>query len=831
MKGISIYIIVFFALVCCSIVSSSGLGEINRVNVTMSVYLENNFPKFTAAFKAINPDLWTEITNAPVDLGNTYTVFAVNDTYFNASHVSDATAATFEYHVHGPGPVAVFSSPPALNFTTLDTNYSPPTLDGNKQVLSFSIGNGTKGVLDTFINKNQSAFIVEYNLQATNGMIQSVSEVLHIPSQNVAEVLPASSFSILASLVNVVKFDANPNYLTLLAPVDKAFDTLYSEVPMGPIYKAYFLSNLTSVADSIRAVLTNHVLNRTFYPETLTTGSTTFYTISGSATYVNYENGVVRILESPTGHEVSQVVDPNYIADNGVSHGINQVLIPSGFGLPLSDLLNLLNATDFLSALNRTNLLGDTAARTYFVPTNNVSNIANLNETQVFYYIADTASVSFDNEFAPTLLNLTSLNGGQQHLFLDTVHFNTTNGTDSYTRVNTVKVVSPVPYTTVRGSKVYLIGDAIPVPQLASETLKDNKDTSDFVGLYTERELSGNDLYNIDTNKTTLFVPTNEAFGKVPLGYVGFLRVNSSRSIEVAKQILNNHAAVQQAAYEIPANTVTVYQSANNRNPISVNSTGLSNGTQTIHVNSAAAVQPIPTLTANGVIYYIDGLIVPADVKFTATDVLEGLALENMGGDNKYGDYSTQLEHYEQTGLTNEVLESTAPFTLFAYSNAAWDNSATSFPRGDLNSSADAGKFEELRTLLEFGVVYGENVEELNQSNILIPGNRTNATIEVTKAGPGEKTQVTLRTQDGKSYTATVIAATTTSYNQTIYGLDRVLGAEAREESSGKKLPTWALVLIIVGGIIIGLILLALIVAVVWYLFIRPNREGYRALN
>ncbi len=193
-----------------------------------------------------------------------------------------------------------------------------PTQEGSDLTVTGS-GSGSSATI------NGSAKIIAADIEASNGLIQGIDEVLippgvdlNAPSENVVELLSNNpDYSTLANLMNTAGLSntlSGAGPFTVFAPDNAAFDALPQEQ----------LDALAANPNLLRQVLNYHVTAGELTTAELTTtqvnsleGSTLDIVVSGDTVTVNG----------------AKVVDPNLLASNGVVQGINAVLIPPGLEL------------------------------------------------------------------------------------------------------------------------------------------------------------------------------------------------------------------------------------------------------------------------------------------------------------------------------------------------------------------------------------------------------------------------------------------------------------------------------------------------------------------
>jgi transforming growth factor-beta-induced protein len=148
------------------------------------------------------------------------------------------------------------------------------------------------------------------DIEASNGVAHVIGQVL-LPSFASRTVIDLESdYSILLSLIVTAELEATlrGGAWTLFAPNNAAFDKLGQGT----------LSSLGS--DDLTKMLNYHAIPRVFTSEKLSNGAT-LVTAEGSSVSISVVNGQVMVNDS-------NVVTPDILAINGVTHGIDTVLTP-----------------------------------------------------------------------------------------------------------------------------------------------------------------------------------------------------------------------------------------------------------------------------------------------------------------------------------------------------------------------------------------------------------------------------------------------------------------------------------------------------------------------
>lgn len=262
-----------------------------------------------------------------------FTVFAPTDDAFRAAGFADAAAinaapaatltSILQYHVVS-GSVA--SSSIAVGQTARPTSLST---NGTVYVSKAASTSGTTG---TGVSVN-GARVVQADVQASNGVIHVIDQVLLPPAGNILAVAQAdTSLSLLTAAalrggaLVTGALSSTATALTVFAPTNAAFRA--AGFPTAAAINAAPEATLT-------AVLTNHVIaNARAYSPTLTSGPIATFG-GGSLTATVGTGGSVTLLSRGNATNVSNVLantptarNRDINATNGVIHKIDRVLLP-----------------------------------------------------------------------------------------------------------------------------------------------------------------------------------------------------------------------------------------------------------------------------------------------------------------------------------------------------------------------------------------------------------------------------------------------------------------------------------------------------------------------
>ncbi|MFL1013543.1 fasciclin domain-containing protein [Flavisericum labens] len=239
---------------------------------------------------------------------NQLTVFAPTDAAFAKYGLNQQNISSF------PGiiDILLYHAVAGKVFSTDLSNGFVPTLNGAAVEVSLDSG--------VMINTSE---VVLANIEARNGVIHAIDDILFPPTQNLVELASslAPEFSVLltaatkANLAGVLMGDGPYEQLTVFAPTNQAFIDFLN---VSNVEEATEVVNSLS-ADVLAPILLYHVVEGRVYSSDLSSGAVT--TLNGD---------FVLDLENLTINDNTMLVPSllNVQATNGVIHVINAVLTP-----------------------------------------------------------------------------------------------------------------------------------------------------------------------------------------------------------------------------------------------------------------------------------------------------------------------------------------------------------------------------------------------------------------------------------------------------------------------------------------------------------------------
>lgn len=441
---------------------------------------------------------------------------------------------------------------------------------------------------------NGSSDVVEADLEATNGFIHGIDEVL-LPSAirialgqpNLVDVAQESGqFETLIGLVEDVGLTTTLQYLgpyTAFAPTDDAFTALFEEVDPG-----------TLTEEQITFILTYHVISG----EGIASGDlASEQAVESAAEELLYitsdeENGV-------TVNGNSSVIDADVEASNGLIHVVDNVLLPNAFLNTVEVAQKNYNFTTLVDLIVQADLAEAVASQefTVFAPTNEAfdalfaevdpsSLTAEQLEEIILYHTipgATIASGDLEAQQAPA-------SSTDENLYI------TVDG-DVVVNGNSTVVTADVASNNgiIHAVDTVLLPNAfVDVPSIAQK----NYDLSTLVGLLVDNDLVGTLQGD---GPFTVFAPTNAAFEAIS-------DVVETLTPEQVVDVLTYHvlAANVESGDIMPPQTATML----NEQDITIDVEG-DVVTITDAAGGTAEVTVADQIGTNGVVHIIDAVLIP----------------------------------------------------------------------------------------------------------------------------------------------------------------------------------------------------------------------------
>ena len=362
-------------------------------------------------------------------------------------------------------------------------------------------------------------------------------------------------------------------------------------------------------------------------------------------------------------------------ADNGVIHVIDAVLMPPAEkGTPTMNIVDTaVAAGDFgtlVTALQAagldTTLADETQSFTVFAPTD--AAFAMIDPVTLDLLLADTEALSdvllqhvvsgeVSSVTAYTLNGLSAATASGAEIpvainsELDTLTFGgaTVTTTDIYTTNGVIHVIDMV-----------VVAD-VELPSPPASIVDVAVANGSFTTLVAALQATGLDTVLDDPDATfTVFAPTDAAFGLLGQGAVSALLDDP----DTLKNILLYH--VIQGSEVLQDGALTVAQSDANKVEMANGAeTALSLANNTLFVNKSA-VSLADVMADNGVIHVVDQVITVPAAKGEPTQTIVDIAASN-------DDFSTLVTALTAADLVTTLSDTSATFTVFAPTNAAFD--------------------------------------------------------------------------------------------------------------------------------------------------------------
>ena len=446
---------------------------------------------------------------------------------------------------------------------------------------------------------------------------------------------------------------------TVFAPTDDAFALLGDET----------IAALLDDTDTLTDILTYHVIGAEIDSSAaISSAGSTVEMVNGDSTGLSLD-GDNLLVNTVT------VTTVDVEADNGVIHVIDAVLIPpADKGTPTMNIVDTaVSAGDFgtlVTALQAAGLdatlADETQTFTVFAPTD--AAFALIDPDTLDLLLADTEALSdvllqhvvsgeVSSVTAYTLngLSATTVSGAEIPVAinseLDTLTFGgaTVTTTDIYTTNGVIHVIDMV-----------VVAD-VELPSPPASIVDVAVANGSFTTLVAALQATGLDTVLDDPDATfTVFAPTDAAFGLLGQGAVSALLDDP----DTLKNILLYH--VIQGSEVLQDGALTVAQSEANKVEMANGAkTALSLANNTLFVNKSA-VALADVMADNGVIHVVDQVITVPTAKGEPTQTIVDIAASN-------DDFSTLVTALTAADLVTTLSDTSATFTVFAPTNAAFD--------------------------------------------------------------------------------------------------------------------------------------------------------------
>jgi uncharacterized surface protein with fasciclin (FAS1) repeats len=446
---------------------------------------------------------------------------------------------------------------------------------------------------------------------------------------------------------------------TVFAPTDDAFALLGDET----------ITALLDDTETLSDILTYHVIGAEIDSSAaIASAGSTVEMVNGDSTGLSLD-GDNLLVNTVT------VTTVDVEADNGVIHVIDAVLIPPvDKGTPTMNIVDTAvaagNFGTLVTALQAAGLdatlADETQSFTVFAPTD--AAFAMIDPDTLDLLLADTEALSdvllqhvvsgeVGSITAYTLngLSAATVSGAEIPVSinseLDTLTFGgaTITTTDIYTTNGVIHVIDMV-----------VVAD-VELPSPTASIVDVAVANGSFTTLVAALQATGLDTVLDDPDATfTVFAPTDAAFGLLGQGAVSALLDDP----DTLKNILLYH--VIQGSEVLQDGALTVAQSEANKVEMANGAeTALSLANNTLFVNKSA-VALADVMADNGVIHVVDQVISVPGAKGEPTQSIVDIAASN-------DDFSTLVTALTAADLVSTLSDTSATFTVFAPTNAAFE--------------------------------------------------------------------------------------------------------------------------------------------------------------
>lgn len=697
-------------------------------------------------------------------------------------------------------------------------------------------------------NGQESAKIVDSNIEATNGVVHAIDKILPLPVY-LDETLSLSSdtqeFYDYAKIAKINHELRNAQGNTIFVSKGEVFGDALSD------YEKEYLLHQEAGRHDLARYLNHQIVPKVFYAGDFKEGKTALKTVEGSEDLEIVVQNKTGFFKTITVNGV-KIIHSDVLAANGVIHVLEEPLLPKNkdfIKLTARKALHGLNASRFIDLFDE----------------NGLGSYLDNDESDVITILAPPND-ALENDFSPIFPNIKTREWLKYHIvhgrfepsdlidgqLLETEsHYDL--GEDHYQRLDvhiatqnrgfkdTIQFgkagVLGDPVHVGKNLIIYPISNALDLPRDALSRLPVNLDLSTFVAsLYA----SDADHVISKAHAITLFAPTNEAFSRLGLTAKYLLQPESKEKLE---QVVTYHA-VRGLFYENSTSEGEHHETTlSSGSSITLNKTadgfflrgsGAADGEDRSVI---AKVVESDILISNGVIHTVDRVEIPNSVEITNKDLLSAEGT------------TTLLRLLDRANLTKRVLEGldkNKPYTILAPTDRAFGKLDIShllenpdkllavarlhilpiaLPRLDLNEVKDSG--------YRFGI-FGKNKDDDKKREDRpdvpyigtdIPTLLDDEYVVISKNVLGG---YTVRVKGTITESSDVLDIGHSTSGGGVISIDRVLEPkEVRDEHGG--LAWWKIALIVIGSFI-GAALLAVAAFFGWRYY-QSRRDGNISLG
>ncbi|MEO6838154.1 MAG: fasciclin domain-containing protein [Ginsengibacter sp.] len=271
----------------------------------------NGIVSTDADFSTLNSAVMKGGLSATLSGTGPFTVFAPTNEAFTASGITSAVLASLTSD-QAKNILLYHTITSKILAAQVPAGPNAPVLAANGDTLY--VTNNSNGV---FVNGIK---VTQANVQATNGVIHVIGNVLMPPSGNIVQMAQAdTSLSYLVAAVITANLQgalSGSGPLTVFAPTNNAFRA--AGFPTIASIQAASPATLTSI-------LTYHVIGARVFSSDLTDGEQAT-TLNGEKVTIGLTSGAT--VKGMSNTSASNIIATNIVATNGVIHVIDQVLLP-----------------------------------------------------------------------------------------------------------------------------------------------------------------------------------------------------------------------------------------------------------------------------------------------------------------------------------------------------------------------------------------------------------------------------------------------------------------------------------------------------------------------
>ncbi|WP_232522305.1 fasciclin domain-containing protein [Marinimicrobium alkaliphilum] len=447
---------------------------------------------------------------------------------------------------------------------------------------------------------------------------------------------------------------------TVFAPTDEAFAYLGDEA----------IAALLDDPETLSDILLYHVISGNEIDEdgAVAAAGNTVEMANGQFTGLSLSDEGLLV-------NVSLVVTTNIMADNGIIHVIDAVLMPPAErGEPTQNIAEIASGNDDLStlvtALETAGLVGaladEDADLTVFAPTNAAFDAVGEEllaailadedalEAILLQHVVADAQLSSVDAYAANGTSVVTMSGAEVPVSISgrTLRIGGAAVTiaDIYATNGVVHVIDAV-----------IVGD-VDLPETGMSLTDVAADNDNFSTLVTALELTGLDIVLDDLSaEFTVFAPTNAAFDALEDGVLeGLLEQPEALAEILLYHVFGGDTVLADAAISIASSGDNIITMAN----ANEDEAALSLSGEYLYVNLSRVITPNVTAD-NGVIHAVDKVMMPPAMRGEPTQTIAQIAQDS-------DDFTTLVEALDAANLVGALNDESASFTVFAPTDAAF---------------------------------------------------------------------------------------------------------------------------------------------------------------